>query len=108
MASRLRPPLSDDVSHTERIAYCYASRMAQVVTRLEDELVADLDGLVADGVVASRSEGVRMGLERLVEEHRRRRIGAEIVAGYVRQPQTDEEIAGAKRALRAAIDEEPW
>jgi Arc/MetJ-type ribon-helix-helix transcriptional regulator len=82
--------------------------MAQVVTRLEDELVADLDGLVADGVVASRSEGVRMGLERLVEEHRRRRIGAEIVAGYVRQPQTDEEIAGAKRALRAAIDEEPW
>jgi len=82
--------------------------MAQVVTRLDDKLVADLDGLVADGFVASRSEGVRVGLERLVEEHRRRRIGAEIVAGYERQPETDEELAQAERATRALIEEEPW
>jgi Arc/MetJ-type ribon-helix-helix transcriptional regulator len=82
--------------------------MAQVVTRLDDKLVADLDGLVADGFVASRSEGVRVGLERLVEEHRRRRIGAEIIAGYERQPETDEELAQAERATRALIEEEPW
>jgi Arc/MetJ-type ribon-helix-helix transcriptional regulator len=82
--------------------------MAQVVTRLDDKLVSDLDGLVADGRVASRSEGVRIGLEKLVEEHRRRRIGAEIVEGYTRQPQTDEEIANAERATRASIAEEPW
>jgi metal-responsive CopG/Arc/MetJ family transcriptional regulator len=55
--------------------------MAQVVTRLDDKLIADLDGLVADGFVASRSEGVRVALEKLVDEQRRRRIGAEIVAG---------------------------
>jgi Arc/MetJ-type ribon-helix-helix transcriptional regulator len=82
--------------------------MAQVVTRLDDKLVADLDGLVADGLVANRSEAVRIGLERLVEEHRRQRIGEEIVEGYKRQPQTDEEIAGAERATRASIAEEPW
>jgi Arc/MetJ-type ribon-helix-helix transcriptional regulator len=82
--------------------------MTQVVTRLDDRLVADLDGLVAGGYVASRSEGVRIGLERLVEEHRRRRIGAEIVEGYTRQPQTDEEISHAERATRASIAEEPW
>ena len=82
--------------------------MAQVVTRLDDKLVADLDGLVADGVVANRSEGVRVALEKLVDEERRRRIGAEIVAGYERLPETDEEIAQAERATRALIEEEPW
>jgi Arc/MetJ-type ribon-helix-helix transcriptional regulator len=82
--------------------------MTQVVTRLDDQLVADLDSLVAAGDFASRSEGVRIGLEKLVDEHRRRRIGAEIVEGYKRQPQSDEEIARAERAIRASINEEPW
>jgi Arc/MetJ-type ribon-helix-helix transcriptional regulator len=82
--------------------------MTQVVTRLDDKLVAELDGLVADGVVTNRSEAVRLGLERLVDEHRRQRIGAEIVAAYRRQPQTKEELAGLDRATRALIEEEPW
>jgi metal-responsive CopG/Arc/MetJ family transcriptional regulator len=82
--------------------------MAQVVTRLDDALVADLDALVADGFVASRSEGVRVALEKLVDEQRRRRIGAEIVAGYERQPETEEELAQAEQATRALIEEEPW
>jgi Arc/MetJ-type ribon-helix-helix transcriptional regulator len=82
--------------------------MAQVVTRIDDKLAADLDGLVADGFVASRSEGVRVALEKLVDEERRRRIGAEIVAGYERCPETDEELAQAARATRASIAEEPW
>jgi metal-responsive CopG/Arc/MetJ family transcriptional regulator len=82
--------------------------MAQVVTRLDDKLTAALDGLVADGVVASRSEAVRIGLERLVEEQRRLRIGDEIVAGYMRHPETDEELAQAEQATRALIEEEPW
>ena len=82
--------------------------MAQVVTRLDDGLVADLDGLVAEGFVASRSEGVRMALEKLVDEHRRRRIGTEIIAGYERLPETDEELTQAEQATRALIDGEPW
>jgi Arc/MetJ-type ribon-helix-helix transcriptional regulator len=82
--------------------------MTQVVTRLDDRLAAELDGLVADGVVSNRSEAVRLGLERLVEEHRRRRLGAEIVEAYRRQPQTDEELAGLDRATRALVTEEPW
>jgi len=46
--------------------------------------------------------------EKLVDEQRRRRIGAEIVAGYERRPETDEELAQAERATRALIEEEPW
>lgn len=82
--------------------------MAQVVTRLDDKLAAQLDDLVADGVVSSRSEAVRLGLERLIEEHRRRRLGAEIADAYRRQPQTEEELAGLEEATRALLAEEPW
>ena len=91
-----------------RYASCYANCMTQVVTRLDERLAAELDGLIADGIISNRSEAVRLGLERLVEEHRRRRVGAEIVAAYRRRPQTDEELAGLDQATRALVTEEPW
>lgn len=82
--------------------------MAQLVTRVDEGLLARVDGLVDAGVVESRSEAVRLGLERLVEQHRRERIGAEIADAYRREPQTDEELAGLDDATRALIREEPW
>lgn len=82
--------------------------MAQVVARVDDALAAELDELVTNGVVRNRSEAVRLGLERLVDEHRRHRIGAEIVEAYRRMPQTEEELAGLDEATRALIAEEPW
>lgn len=91
-----------------RIAIRYAFCMTQFVTRLDDRLAADVDALVADGIVANRSEAVRLALKRLVDEHRRRQIGAEIAAGYRRQPQTDDELIGLDRATRALIEDEPW
>jgi Arc/MetJ-type ribon-helix-helix transcriptional regulator len=82
--------------------------MAQVVTRLDDELLAVVDELVAAGIVANRSEAVTHGLERLVDQHRRVRTSAAIVDAYRRQPQTDEEVAGLDEATRALVKEEPW
>jgi len=82
--------------------------MAQLVTRVDDQLAAEVDALVADGVVGNRSEAVRVALERLIDVHRRRLVGAEIVAAYSSQPQTEEELAGLDRTTRAMIDEEPW
>jgi Arc/MetJ-type ribon-helix-helix transcriptional regulator len=82
--------------------------MAQLVTRVEDGLVAAVDELVAAGVVESRSEAVRLGLERLVERFRRDRIGAEIVEGYRRWPQGDAEVGWADAATRRMIRDESW
>jgi Arc/MetJ-type ribon-helix-helix transcriptional regulator len=82
--------------------------MAQLVTRLDDALLADVDALVADGVAATRSDAVRIALERLVDAHRRRLIGAAIVAGYGRIPQAPDELAGLDEATRSLIGEEPW
>jgi Arc/MetJ-type ribon-helix-helix transcriptional regulator len=80
----------------------------QLVTRVSDDLAAALDQLVADGVVASRSEAVRLGLEALIDHHRRRTIGEAIVAGYRRQPQTSDELGWADEATARMIADEPW
>jgi Arc/MetJ-type ribon-helix-helix transcriptional regulator len=82
--------------------------MAQFVTRLEDALAERIDTLVAAGVFESRSEAVRVGLERLVDELERERIGRQIVEGYRRVPETDEELRRAEEAGRRLIAEEPW
>jgi Arc/MetJ-type ribon-helix-helix transcriptional regulator len=82
--------------------------MTQFVTRVDDGLVAAVDELVAAGVVESRSEAVRLGLQRLVERFRRDRVGAAIVEGYRRQPQGGDEVGWADEATRRMIAEEPW
>jgi Arc/MetJ-type ribon-helix-helix transcriptional regulator len=82
--------------------------MSQLVTRLTEELLADVDQLVADGVVASRSDAVRAGLQALVERHRRQLVGQRIVAGYQGVPQTPEELTGLDEATAALVGEEPW
>ncbi|MFI5038839.1 MAG: ribbon-helix-helix domain-containing protein [Solirubrobacterales bacterium] len=82
--------------------------MAQLVTRVDDQLAGEVDQLVADGVVRSRSEAVRLGLERLTDAYRRQQIGAQIVDAYGLAPQTEQELSGIDEATRALIDEEPW
>lgn len=82
--------------------------MAQFVTRLEDSLANRVESLVAAGVLASRSEAVRLGLERLVDQLEREQIGRQIVEAYKRMPQTEEELAWAGEALEQMLEEEPW
>lgn len=82
--------------------------MTQIVTRVNQSLAARVDELVAEGVVLSRSDAVRIGLEWLVERHRRERTGAVIMQSYRRVPQSEEELAGIEEATRALIEEEPW
>jgi hypothetical protein len=51
---------------------------------------------------------VRGGLHALVDEHRRRRIGRAIVAGYQAVPQTAEDVGWSDEATIAMIADEPW
>ncbi len=82
--------------------------MAQLVTRIDDELAAAVDELVAAGVVASRSEAVRLGLERLIDRHRRDHVGARIREGYRAHPQQGGEVGWADEATARMIADEPW
>lgn len=98
--------------HAERVALCianwYARRMAQLVTRLDDRLLAEVDELVNEGVAATRSDAVRLGLEALIDRHRRQRTGQVIVDAYRQHPQDDDELAGLDEATRSLVGEEPW
>jgi Arc/MetJ-type ribon-helix-helix transcriptional regulator len=82
--------------------------MAQVVARLNDDLVAAVDDLVSEGVFESRSDAIRRALEFIVDTERRRRIGDAIIAGYQRIPETAEELRWAEAATAAMIADEPW
>ena len=82
--------------------------MAQLVTRVDDELAADVDALVDAGVVASRSEAVRVGLVELIDRHRRQQVGRQIVDGYRAHPQADSELGWADEATVRMIADEPW
>jgi metal-responsive CopG/Arc/MetJ family transcriptional regulator len=82
--------------------------VTQLVTRIDDELAAELDALVAEGVVESRSDGVRTAVRELVDRHRRRRRAEADIAAYTAQPQTEEEIGWADEATIRMIEEEPW
>jgi Arc/MetJ-type ribon-helix-helix transcriptional regulator len=82
--------------------------MAQLVTRIDDEMARQLDELLETGAVASRSEAVRQGLEILFETHRRRRIGESIVEGYRRVPEGVGPDQWSDKATAAMIAEESW
>lgn len=82
--------------------------MPQIVTRVDFHLAEAVDQLVRAAVVESRSDAVRIGLQRLVDEHQRAVVGQSIVAAYEKRPQTQTELAGIERASRQMIAEEPW
>lgn len=82
--------------------------MVQIVTRVDDDLAKAVDELVLAAVVESRSDAVRIGLQRLVNEHQRATVGRSIVAAYENEPQTETELAGIERASRQMIADEPW
>ncbi len=82
--------------------------MPQLVTRVDEDLAAAVDELVLEGVVASRSDAVRIALLALVDENRRSRIGKAIVSGYEAQPQSATEVGWADEASQRMIADEPW
>jgi Arc/MetJ-type ribon-helix-helix transcriptional regulator len=86
----------------------YTLCVTQLVARVDDSLVAAIDDLVAAGAVSSRSEAMRIGLQTLVNEHRKRLEAERVTEAYRRHPQTAEELAGVHAGTRALIEEEPW
>jgi len=80
----------------------------QIAVKLPDELVGELDRLVAAGAFDSRSQAVRSGLEAMVAARRRDAVDALYEQSAARNPETDAELADATRLAVAAIHDEPW
>lgn len=82
--------------------------MAQLVTRLDDALLAEVDRLVAAGVVESRSDAVRLALRQLIERRRRAEVGRAIADEYAARPQTASEVGWSDASTVSMIAQEPW
>ena len=80
----------------------------QIAVRLHEELLIELDALVASGAYESRAAAVRAGVEAIVVLKRRQQTDRAIVEGYRRTPPTTVEHDTAIASLRDAIAEEPW
>jgi Arc/MetJ-type ribon-helix-helix transcriptional regulator len=80
----------------------------QLVSRVPDELVTAVDGLVEAGVYESRSDAVRAGLVTVIDHQRRTATGKAIAAGYQRLPQAPDDLGWSDSASAAMIAEEPW
>jgi len=79
----------------------------QTLVQLSDELVALLDQRAAQQR-RSRSDLIREALESFLAQDAEAEISRQIVEGYRRIPQTEDELRWAERGARQAIEEEPW
>jgi Arc/MetJ-type ribon-helix-helix transcriptional regulator len=80
----------------------------QLAARFEDDAVAQLDAMVADGRFASRAEALREAVLTYLDVVRRRETGDAVLDGYGQVPETDAELQAAQGNLRRLIAEEPW
>ncbi|MGQ0670685.1 MAG: ribbon-helix-helix domain-containing protein [Actinomycetota bacterium] len=80
----------------------------QIAIRIPSELAEALESLVSEGRYPTKAEAVRTALEAMIDSERRRRVGEQIVQGYRRVPQTDDEVDAATQAAIRSIEEEPW
>jgi metal-responsive CopG/Arc/MetJ family transcriptional regulator len=82
--------------------------MAQLVARLDDTLMSEVDQLITDGVVESRSDAVRVALRQFIERRQRAEIGQAIFNEYTARPQTAAEVGWSDASTLAMIAAEPW
>ncbi len=82
--------------------------MTQIAVKLPDALVRELDELVAQGLFSSRSSAVRRAVEMIVSGRRRDALEEAYARGYRQAPESESELAEARRLATQAIDDEPW
>lgn len=82
--------------------------MTQLAVKLPDELVRQVDELVARGVFPSRSSVIRHGLEAIVTAQRQQAVAQAYERSYGQLPESEEELAEATRLAVSAIHDEPW
>jgi Arc/MetJ-type ribon-helix-helix transcriptional regulator len=82
--------------------------MTQIAVKLPDGLVRDLDELVAQGLFSNRSAAVRRAVEMIVAGQQRNALEEAYASGYRQVPESESELAEAKRLAQQVIDDEPW
>ncbi len=92
---------------TATIGYHMPVSRTQTLVQLTDKLLRRLDERAArEG--RSRSALIRDAIEAYLYDEDKARIDREIIEGYERIPETEEEMRWAEESAREMIREEPW
>lgn len=79
----------------------------QTLVQLNEELLRRLDERAAQEG-RSRSALIRDAIEAYLYDEAKARIDREIIEGYERIPETEEEMEIAEASGREGVEEEPW
>jgi Arc/MetJ-type ribon-helix-helix transcriptional regulator len=85
--------------------------MTPIAVRLPDDLLGEIDALVAAGWYPTRSACIKQALGELLATLERRRIDEAIREGYERVPQSDDEAAWSDAStdlLDEVLGDDPW
>lgn len=89
------------------IGYHMGVTRTQTLVQLSDELLRRLDERSArEG--RSRSALIRDAIEMYLYADTKAKIDREIIEGYERIPETEEEMRWAEASAREGVEEEPW
>jgi metal-responsive CopG/Arc/MetJ family transcriptional regulator len=92
---------------TATIGYHMGMSRTQTLVQLSDELLRRLDERAArEG--RSRSALIRDAIEEYLYDEAKAKIDREIIEGYERIPETEEEMRWAEASAREGVEEEPW
>jgi Arc/MetJ-type ribon-helix-helix transcriptional regulator len=80
----------------------------QIAVKLPPELLEAVDRLVDSNRFASRSEIVRAGLQRVIEDDRAQAIDDAFARGVELHPDSDDDIRRATALATESINDEPW
>lgn len=81
--------------------------MAKIAISLPDNILRDVEAArLASGV--SRSELVRRALEAFLRHEREREVVEQYVQGYLRHPETQEELGWVEAASQGVLRDYPW
>lgn len=79
----------------------------QTLVQLSEDLLRRLDERAArEG--RSRSALIRDAIEEYLYDEAKAKIDREIIEGYERIPETEEEMRWAEASAREGVEEEPW
>jgi metal-responsive CopG/Arc/MetJ family transcriptional regulator len=89
------------------IGYHMPVSRTQTLVQLTDELLRRLDERSArEG--RSRSALIRDAIEKYLYADTKAKIDREIIEGYERIPETEEEMRWAEASAQEGVEEEPW
>lgn len=80
----------------------------QIAVKLPDELLEAVDRLVGTSRFASRSEMVRVGLQRVLADDRERIIDNAFTRGVGAHPDSEDDLRRATALAIESINDEPW